>query len=197
MVTAAPDPERLPHGLTIGLALLLTAGGALSLPARSRAYTYNLPEFPSAEQAVTIIAPRLAPGDKVLVLGMSLTPFLYYARRHGLPYLSYVYDYVLEGWAPLRSSKRIFVVVIDPRQTVADVLTEAHLADAPAPVEIASARRRARLPHNTRLRPVRPCRSANRRAVPGRCRNRPQKTKLAGDSNSTSASRHCGISRSS
>jgi len=130
--------ERLPHGPTIGLALLLTAGSALGLPARSRGYTYNQPEFPAAEQAVTVIAPQLAPGDKVLVVGMSLTPFLYYARRHGLPYLNYVYDYVLEGWGPLRSSKRIFVVVIDPRLTLADVLTEAQLMDAPAPVELAT-----------------------------------------------------------
>jgi hypothetical protein len=124
--------------LTIGLALLLTAGSALSLPANTRTYEYNLPEFPGAEQAVTVIAPQLAPGDKVLVVGMSLTPFLYHARRHGLPYLTYVYDSVLEGWAPLRSAKRIFVVVNDRRHTLAEVLAEAQLGDAPAPVAIAT-----------------------------------------------------------
>jgi hypothetical protein len=138
-----PTPERWRHGLTIGLALLLTAGGILSLPARGRVYHYNLPEFPGAKQAVAVIAPRLAPGDKILVVGMSLTPFLYYAYRQRLPYLSYVYDYVLDGWDPLRNAKRIFVVVNErapdrPGDTLARVLAEARLIDAPAPVEIAA-----------------------------------------------------------
>ena len=125
-------------GLAIGLALVVTAGGVLSLPARTRTYEYNLAEFPGAEQAVTIIAPQLAPGDKVVVQGLSLTPFLYHARRHGLPYLDYVHDHVLEGWPPLRSAKRIFVVVNDRERRLPNVLAEAQLVDAPVPIEVAA-----------------------------------------------------------
>jgi hypothetical protein len=131
-------PERGWHRLTISLALLLAAHGVLSLAARSRVYNYNLPEFPGAKQAVAVIAPRLAPGDKIVVQGMSLTPFLYYAYRQRLPYLTYVYDHVLEGWEPLRSANRIFVVVNARKYTLADVLKEARLGDAPAPIEIAT-----------------------------------------------------------
>lgn len=45
---------------------------------------------------------------------------------------------MLEGWAPLRSAKQIFVVVNDRRHTLAEVLAEAQLEDAPAPVAIAT-----------------------------------------------------------
>jgi len=134
-------PEWIP-GLAVGLALLLAAGAVLTLPARNRAYAYNRPEFPGAEQAVAAIAPRLVPGDTIVVLGMSLTPFLYYAHRQGLPHLRYVYDYVLEGWEPLGRAKRVFVVVNEQAPdrrgtTLAHVLADARLTDAPAPVEVA------------------------------------------------------------
>jgi hypothetical protein len=132
-----PSVHRSP-GLAPALALLLIVAGVLSLPARSGVYTYNRAEFPGAEEAVTTLAPRLAPDDRILVVGMSLVPFLYYSGRHGLPYLTHVYDYALEGWAALRDAKRIFVVMIDDRQTLARVLTEAQLADRPPPVEIAA-----------------------------------------------------------
>jgi hypothetical protein len=128
-------------GVAIGLALLLAAGGALTVSARSRAYAHDPVEFPGAERAVALIAPRLAPGDKVLVLGMSQVPFLYYAHRQRLPYLTYVHDYVLDGWDPLRSARRVFVVVnrqaLDRQgDTLARVLADAHLDSVPTPVEL-------------------------------------------------------------
>lgn len=131
--------ERRWRQVPAGLALLLVAGGALSVPARSRAYVYNLPDFPDAEKTVTFLAPRLRPGDKVLVLGLSQTPFLYYAGRSGLPYLSHLHDYVLEGWRPLRDARRIFVVVNEREHTLQHVLTEAGLADTtPSLVAVAA-----------------------------------------------------------
>jgi hypothetical protein len=129
--------ERTWRWVAVGSALLLLAGGALSVQGRSRQYRYNLAEYPGAERAVTFLVPRLLPGDRVLVLGMSQTPFLYYARRNGLPYLSYVYDYLLEGWRPLRDAARVFIVVLDPQRTLDDVVTEAQLKDAGTPVPIA------------------------------------------------------------
>ena len=131
-------PAHRSPGLAPALALLLIVAGVLSLPARSRVYAYNPAEFPGAEEAVRTLAPRLEPDDKILVLGLSLVPFLYYSDRHGLPYLTHVHDYALEGWASLQDAKRIFVVIIDERQTLARVLTEARLTDAPPPVEIAA-----------------------------------------------------------
>jgi hypothetical protein len=131
-------PEQRSPGLALALALLLIVGGVLSLHARSSVYAYNLAEFPGAEEAVTTLAPRLAPDDKILVLGMSLVPFLYYSDLHGLPYLTHVYDYALEGWTSLRDAKRVFVVMIDDSRTLAKVLAEAQLTDAPAPVEVAA-----------------------------------------------------------
>jgi hypothetical protein len=130
------------HVLAIALALVLATEGALSLPARSRAYRPNLAEFPGVERAVSVIAPQLVPGDKILVLGMARTPLLYHARRQGLPYLTYVYDYVLEGWSPLQGARRVFIVVnhdaLDRRgDTLARVLADSGLAGGPTPVEIA------------------------------------------------------------
>ena len=133
-------PERRARALralAAGLALLLTAGSLLTVAGRARGYGPDQPEFPGAEQAVTFVKPQLVPGDKVLVYGMSQTPFLYYARRAGLPHLTYLYDYVLEGWAPLRDAQRVFVVMIDPRYSLADVLAKAQLEGAPPPVEFA------------------------------------------------------------
>jgi hypothetical protein len=49
-----------------------------------------------------------------------------------------MYDHVLEGWEPLRSANRIFVVVNARKYTLADVLKQARLGDAPAPIEIAT-----------------------------------------------------------
>jgi hypothetical protein len=129
--------ERHARGLAIGLALLVAAGGILTLRATHHAYAYDAPEFPAAEQAVTVLAPQLVPGDKIVVPGLSLTPFQYHAGRHGLPHLRYVHDDVLEGWGPLRGARRVFVVMIDPRRTLARVLAEAQLTDAPPPTEIA------------------------------------------------------------
>lgn len=129
--------ERGRRVLATILALALTAGGVLTLAGRARGYGPELAEFPGAEPAVAFVAPRLAPGDKVLVYGMSQTPFVYYARRAGVPYLTYLYDYVLEGWAPIRDAKRVFVVLIDPRYSLATVLTEAGLADEASPREVA------------------------------------------------------------
>jgi hypothetical protein len=122
--------------VVVGLALLVLVAGALSVPGRSRQYRYNLAEFPGAEQAVMFLVRQVQPGDQVLVLGMSQTPFLYYARRHGLPDVL-VYDYPLKGWGPLRDAARVFIVMLDPRRTLDDVVTEAQLRDAGAPVPIA------------------------------------------------------------
>lgn len=44
--------ERTWRWVAVGSALLLLTGGALSGPARSRQYWYNLAEYPGAEQAV-------------------------------------------------------------------------------------------------------------------------------------------------
>jgi Dolichyl-phosphate-mannose-protein mannosyltransferase len=136
-------PSRWANGrewrlLVVGSALALTVIGALSVGARSRHYTYNLSDFPGAERAVVFLAPQLRPGDKVVVLGLSLSPFLYYCDLHGLPYLTYVYDYLLEGWAPLRGANRIFVVVNERKHTLEDVLTESRLAGTGTPIEIAA-----------------------------------------------------------
>jgi 4-amino-4-deoxy-L-arabinose transferase-like glycosyltransferase len=128
---------RARRPLAVGLALLLTAGGVLTLAGRARDYGPDQPEFPGAEQAVTFVKPQLVSGDKVLVYGMSQTPFLFYARRAGLPHLTYLYDYVLEGWAPLRDAKRVFVVMVDPRYSLADVLATAQVGDAAPPSEVA------------------------------------------------------------
>jgi hypothetical protein len=112
------------------LALLLLAWQTTTLPRRAQQYPYTVSSFPDAESVARYLAPRLEPGDRILLVGTFMVPFWYYCERYGIPYVGTVFDTVRPEWFEVK--RRVFVIVNEQgppanevSQTLEGVLTRA------------------------------------------------------------------------